>query len=107
MSLKKELERQKQEKKNFFRILNAKKHAVRRLKERYHIIISITDLDELSKKIQSGKSVCIGKMSLTRSAHLLEIQGKSCLAIYNNRIRTIVTFMPQVEVWKLEREVVD
>lgn len=104
MSIKKEIERQKQARKQYFRIGNAKRHAVRRLKERYKVFISLFELDELNNFIQSGKSNCIGKMSLTRSAHLLEIHCKQCLAIYNNKINTIVTFVPKYEADKIIKE---
>jgi hypothetical protein len=79
-------------------------HAIKRLRQRYYIYISISELDIISSKIRKGESVCVGSTSLSRTVHLLEIKGIKCLAIYDNKRHTIVTFLPSVEITRLMEE---
>jgi hypothetical protein len=71
-----------------------KKHAKKRLAQRYHIEMTDRVHNHLVRLIQSGR-YALGKQSHSRSKHLIPFNGQSVLIIYDKIRHTVLTALPK------------
>ncbi len=80
-------------------------HAIKRAEERYGSKFSKNDIYEICKKIRNNKTISVGKdgrITNTRSFHVVEYLGKKYSVIYDRERQTLSTFLPE-EVDALEK----
>ena len=80
-------------------------HAIKRAEERYGSKFSRNDIYEICKKIRNNNTISVGKdgrITNTRSFHIVEYLGKRYNVIYDRERQTLSTFLPE-EVDTLEK----
>lgn len=79
-------------------------HAVRRLRERYDESVTRHDVEQINSKIRHNRrgAELIGYESNTRSRWLVEHRGKKLPVIYNHKVKSIATVLPEgaLEEWR-------
>lgn len=70
---------------------DCRRHAKRRVTERYGVFLSYEEIKELETMIQTRRGLHLKKESNTRSHWLLEDRY---IVVYNKNLRAIVTFLP-------------
>ena len=73
-----------------------RKHAKKRLTERYGLELNHTDLREITRIIQeSSGDFAIGRVSHSRTKHLINYKDMEILVVYDKNQKTIVTALPK------------
>lgn len=70
-------------------------HALKRIKERYNIVLSINDYDRLNNKIRRGEYIKSYRQSHTRTRFQIEYNGVVIICVYDKLRHGIVTFLPR------------
>jgi hypothetical protein len=70
------------------------RHAIRRIGERYGLLVTRQDLEEMEEQIRSGKSEYLGAESLNISRHVVTFSDVQIIVLYNKRLHTICTALP-------------
>ncbi|MEK7505923.1 MAG: hypothetical protein AAB597_03475 [Patescibacteria group bacterium] len=92
------------------------KHALRRLKERYGLELTLDDLETMIKRIRQpehhrhkGKAVFVGKESGARSRFFVWHRDVWFPVIYNKNTGTITTVLPKgafgLEPWPIQKPI--
>jgi hypothetical protein len=79
------------------------RHATKRAKERYHLLLTRQDLDSIAKIIQQGGSVFSRKISNTRSVHDLQYEDTLIRVVYDKLRNCLVTFLHVRQNEKIQR----
>lgn len=83
-------------------------HAKRRALQRYDLALNREQLDALVKRIQTGDNVTFVLKQSNRISHYeLEIEGKKVRVVYDRERHNIVTFLPPIPPWDIQRDPVE
>jgi len=80
---------------NKARVRDARRHAIRRAKERYGLELGLHDLERISALIRDGCAMLVDSQSHTRKFYVVRHQGEYLPVVYGAKIRTLHTFLPQ------------
>lgn len=83
-----------------------KRHAKRRARERYGLLINKIDVENMINDIQNNKGEFVYKSSNRATIWKLMCKGKEVLVVYDKLRGQIVTFLPfrALEKYKLKQE---
>ncbi len=73
------------------------KHCKRRALERYGVMLSRRQIADLVSQIQTGKAKFIERQSHRVSKFLVHLGERDISCIYDNKRKTLVTFLPRGE----------
>lgn len=74
---------------------NLHRHASRRIAERYGMVVTGKDLEDMEAQIREGKSEYLGAESLNISRHVVTFNGVQIVTLYNKKLHTICTALPE------------
>ena len=74
---------------------NLHRHAARRIAERYGMVVTGKDLEDMETQIREGKSEYLGAESLNISRHVVTFNGVQIITLYNKKLHTICTALPE------------
>lgn len=73
----------------------ARRHAQHRFWQRYGIAIAEPDLAEMERQIAAGKAKLMGEPRSGGRAWRVKWRGQLAIAVYNDDLGCIVTFLPK------------
>lgn len=74
---------------------NQKRHAIRRLYERYEIAINDNQYQDIVNLIQRCKARFILRQSNRVTAFEIEFKQRKLIALYDSHRKSIITFLPE------------
>lgn len=72
-------------------VLNARTHACRRVWERFHRVVTPTDLGRLEQSIRDGNADWLADLDGPRQAYVLNLGGRRVVFVFDIRLDAIVT----------------
>ena len=81
-------------------------HAKRRALERYGLDINRRRMKEIVVLLQAGLAEFLERQSCRISLWKMNIDGVDVRVVYDNKRKTIVSFLPLEDQWKMEEEVI-
>jgi hypothetical protein len=81
---------------------SATRHSIMRAKERLHVEMSTIDVMKHGLMIWAGQTTRVGLGAARRELHAIDdaLHGRSFLAVWDGRLRRIVTYLDQISEWK-------
>ena len=70
-------------------------HAITRAKQRYGLLLSRKDIEEVNRMIRNGEAEFIQRESRTRTRWAVTFRGLRMVAIYNSDHNCVATFLPE------------
>jgi hypothetical protein len=70
------------------------RHAAKRVAERYGMVVTGKDLEDMEAQIREGKSEYLGAESLNISRHVVTHKEVQIIVLYNRKLHTICTALP-------------
>ena len=74
---------------------NLHRHAARRMAERYGLVVTGKDLEDMEWQIRDGKSTYLGAESLNISRHVVTFNSVPIVVLYNRKLHAICTALPE------------
>lgn len=72
-----------------------KLHAMRRVYQRYGILIEPVFYNQFSKSIAEGKYPSVGPGRVGGTRHIIKHKGKELVAVFDEETQQIATFLPK------------
>ena len=70
------------------------RHAIKRIGERYGMRATEKDLRDMEAQITAGESIYLGIESLNVSKHVVKMEGRNIVVLYNKNLHAICTALP-------------
>lgn len=71
------------------------KHAKKRAKQRYNLLLNREDRRIIATKIRDNDSIFIGRTSNTKTIHIVNHKNEELIAVYSSATNCLVTFLPK------------
>lgn len=69
-------------------------HAITRARQRYDIVLSWKDIDEINRLIQNQGARFVERLSLRKTKWAVDYRGKCFIAVYDTKHHCVATFLP-------------
>lgn len=69
-------------------------HAITRARQRYDIVLSWRDIDEINQLIQGRGARLIGRLNSRKTKWAVDYRGKCFIAVYDTKHSCVATFLP-------------
>lgn len=81
-----------------------RKHAKRRIRERYGISVNRHQLRDIAEQIRQGRALFVERQSNRVTRWVVEYQGKKILVIYDSLRGNVVTALPASAMTTVQSE---